>query len=236
MYDETSNAAQIILDSVADGVFTVDRDWRVTSFNRAVCAGRAWPASSVFVGSLTRLSRPHGPRRVLGEKVDGNSRNHAQRPRQDADLWGKLAALGTLGGYSCSGRGGSETASRMIILGLDGMDPRITERMMREGKLPNFVRLARAGQFGALGTSTPPQSPVAWANFITGCNPGGHGIFDFIHRNPEDYSPYLSTSRATGSNRTITIGDYEVPLSSGEQLPMESIFWSLRLCAFASLR
>src|SRR5271165_5650789 len=54
---------------------------------------------------------------------------------------------------------------KVIILGIDGMDPRLSERMMADGQLPNLARLRAAGGFTDLGTSIPPQSPVAWANF-----------------------------------------------------------------------
>lgn len=124
---------------------------------------------------------------------------------------------------------GRDTGTRMIILGLDGMDPGILRRMMAEGKLPNFQRLAREGHFGGLGTSTPPQSPVAWANFITGMDPGGHGIFDFIHRDPATYFPCLSISRTEPSQRTITLGDYVIPLAGGkvENLCRGPAFWEM---------
>ena len=56
--------------------------------------------------------------------------------------------------------------------------------MMKDGQLPNLAKLRDAGGFSQLGTSIPPQSPVAWANFINGAGPGSHGIFDFIHRHP----------------------------------------------------
>ena len=46
-----------------------------------------------------------------------------------------------------------------------------------------------------MGTSIPPQSPVAWSSFITGLDPGRHGIFDFVHRDPKTMQPYLSTTR-----------------------------------------
>ncbi|MEZ4552252.1 MAG: alkaline phosphatase family protein, partial [Desulfobacterales bacterium] len=73
---------------------------------------------------------------------------------------------------------------KVIIIGIDGMDPFLSERMMTEGFLPFFKKLRDAGGYRRLKTSHPPQSPVAWANFITGANPGIHGLFDFIHRNP----------------------------------------------------
>jgi predicted AlkP superfamily phosphohydrolase/phosphomutase len=83
---------------------------------------------------------------------------------------------------------------KVLVLGFDGMDPRLAQRLMEQGKMPNFQRLADRGGFSKLTTSTPPQSPVAWSNFITGQNPGGHGISDFVARTPENYLPYLSTS------------------------------------------
>jgi predicted AlkP superfamily phosphohydrolase/phosphomutase len=70
----------------------------------------------------------------------------------------------------------------MFVLGMDGLDPNLLEAAMNAGRMPNFEKLAADGDFLPLGTSLPPESPVAWANFNTGLDPGGHGIFDFIHR------------------------------------------------------
>ena len=100
-----------------------------------------------------------------------------------------LAAAGVATGaagasyYLGSVRRVSRTAGKkVIIIGIDGMDPRLSESMMREGLLPNLAKMRAAGGFSPLGTSIPPQSPVAWANFINGAGPGSHGIFDFLHR------------------------------------------------------
>jgi len=84
--------------------------------------------------------------------------------------------------------------ARVAILGMDGLDPVLLRRYMGEGRLPNFARLARRGVFHELGTTTPPQSPVAWASFITGRDPGEHGLFDFIKRDPASYALDLSTA------------------------------------------
>ncbi len=75
---------------------------------------------------------------------------------------------------------------KVIVIGVDGMDPRLSKSMMDEGLLPNLAKLDAAGGFSPLATSIPPQSPVAWANFINGAGPGSHGIFDFVHRRPEE--------------------------------------------------
>ncbi|GFO63840.1 alkaline phosphatase family protein [Geomonas paludis] len=85
-----------------------------------------------------------------------------------------------------------------IFLGVDGMDPVLAERMMGEGSLPSFERLAKMGSYGRLATIAPPQSPVVWSTIATGKAPGAHGIFDFIHRDPATYQPFLSLHRQQG--------------------------------------
>ena len=91
------------------------------------------------------------------------------------------------------GRGSHVSRSlgkKVIVIGVDGMDPRLSENMMKAGLLPNLEKLRVGGGFSSLGTSTPPQSPVAWANFINGAGPGSHGIFDFIHRHQQHRHQY----------------------------------------------
>lgn len=83
-------------------------------------------------------------------------------------------------------RASRSLGEKVIIIGVDGMDPRLCETMMSEGLLPNLAKLRESGGFSDLGTSIPPQSPVAWSNFINGAGPGSHGIFDFVHRHPHE--------------------------------------------------
>lgn len=83
-------------------------------------------------------------------------------------------------------------ANKVIILGFDGLSPEIIEPMMKENKLPNFSRLKEQGSYRRLSTINPAQSPVAWAGFATGQNPGKNGIFDFIVRDPKTYKLSLS--------------------------------------------
>jgi predicted AlkP superfamily phosphohydrolase/phosphomutase len=71
---------------------------------------------------------------------------------------------------------------KTIILGFDGMDHALTQRFMAAGDMPNFQRLAQAGQFRRLETSNPAQSPVSWAVFNTGTNPGKTGVAGFVSR------------------------------------------------------
>ncbi len=84
---------------------------------------------------------------------------------------------------------------KVIVIGLDGLEPKIVESMMASGRLPNLSRLRDQGGFSRIATTVPAQTPVAWSSFATGTNPGGHGIFDFIRRDPRTYLPDLGLNR-----------------------------------------
>jgi predicted AlkP superfamily phosphohydrolase/phosphomutase len=116
----------------------------------------------------------------------------------------------------CDSGPGPAAKQRTIILGFDGMDPVMAERWMNEGKLPNFARLREMGSFQPLGTTNPPQSPVAWSSFATGLNPGQHGIYDFLRRDPETYSPDFSISKVVPPGDTLKLLGMEIPLEDGQ--------------------
>ncbi len=140
-------------------------------------------------------------------------------------------ALALFGAAGACGRFGNDRSGgkKVIVLGMDGLDPTLLRRYIAEGKLPHFAKLAEHGDFRELGTSNPPQSPVAWSNLITGMNPGGHGIFDFIHRDPRTMTPYLSTSRVEPPKHTLKVGSWVLPLSGGtvSQLRSGKAFWEV---------
>jgi len=149
---------------------------------------------------MTELSRPGISRRqlVLGA----------------AAAAGAAGAIGA-GNYWLGGRRnvGQFAGKKLIIIGVDGMDPRLCERLMSQGKLPNLARLRDGGGFRPLGTSTPPQSPVAWATFINGAGPGDHGIFDFIHRRPENQCAMVYSAAETRPGQGyLDLGNHRLQL------------------------
>ena len=89
---------------------------------------------------------------------------------------------------------------RVVILGFDGVDPGLTDTMIAAGKLPNLAKLKTQGLYKRLRSTTPPESPVAWSSFSTCVNPGNHGVFDFLGRDPKLYAP------------KIGFGDIEYPV------------------------
>lgn len=145
-------------------------------------------------------------------------------------LAGLLVLFGSMLLISC-GRSGPRWHGhhKLIILGIDGMDPDLLTQFAREGKMPNFTKLMEQGSFRKLTTSIPPQSPVAWANLITGMNAGGHGLFDFIHRDPKTMQLYFSASRVEPPKHTIHVGSWVIPLGSGtaDQLRQGTAFWQI---------
>ncbi len=111
------------------------------------------------------------------------------------------------------GRFGSAQIKKAIFLGLDGLDPNLTERWMAEGKLPNFSRLQEQGSYHRLRTTFPALSPVAWSTFATGVNPAKHNIFDFLNRDLRTYAPELSSAKVRPPSRFLTIGKWRIPIS-----------------------
>jgi predicted AlkP superfamily phosphohydrolase/phosphomutase len=83
---------------------------------------------------------------------------------------------------------------KIVVIAIDGLDPKIINEGIETGRLPNIKKLKNSGYYSPLGTTIPPQSPVAWASFITGQAPQKHKIYDFITRDPKDYSLGLSYS------------------------------------------
>lgn len=125
------------------------------------------------------------------------------------------AGLGA-GGYwlGVRNRAPKSIGKKVIVIGIDGMDPLLCQTMMNAGRLPHLARLREVGGFSPLGTSIPPQSPVAWANFITSAGPGVHGIFDFIHRHPhEQCKPFYSAAETLPGEGGWEVGDLRIPLA-----------------------
>ena len=108
-------------------------------------------------------------------------------------------------------------AKAVVVLGVDGMDPDILAEVVERypQRMTNFRWLmTQADGIRNLTTSTPPQSPVAWSNFITGLDPGGHGIFDFIHRDPVTRGVASSTTRIEEGFTVHLPGSYKLDIGA----------------------
>src|SRR5690349_2963213 len=81
---------------------------------------------------------------------------------------------------------------KTLILGFDSFDPAVFDRLAGQNQLPNLEKFSQHGGYAKLDVCSPPQTEVSWTSIATGADPGGHGIFDFVHRDPATYTPYVS--------------------------------------------
>ncbi len=143
-------------------------------------------------------------------------------------LAGSAAAAGL--GLPSAGCGGGSAANgrKVIALGLDGLDPTIIGKLIASGRAPNFKKVMEMGAFKKLQTTMPALSPVAWSSFITGMTPGGHGIADFIARDPQTYMPVFSIYENRDPELTIDFGDVHLPIKGGGPVNLRKgkPFWS----------
>lgn len=118
---------------------------------------------------------------------------------------------------------------KVIIIGIDAMDPKVTNKLISEGMLPNFLKLKEIGSFSKLKTVLPAESPVAWTTISTGTNPGKHGLFDFITRDPKTYLLEVSITKQKSKYST----KFESPMkgipfwriTSDAKIPTTIIRW-----------
>jgi predicted AlkP superfamily phosphohydrolase/phosphomutase len=117
--------------------------------------------------------------------------------------------------------GGAVMKKKMLVVGFDGATLDIAGPMMDAGKLPNMRRLRDEGASGHLRSTIPPNSSVAWSTFMTGRNPGGHGVFYFRERRDGTYNrPFITYDSIRSpsiwrilSDRGRKVGVVNVPLT-----------------------
>lgn len=137
--------------------------------------------------------------------------------------WVTRPAFGASEGSRKGGR------PRVVILGMDGLDPKLLRRFMDQGLLPHFKDFIARGDMKPLRTIDPPQSPVAWSTFMTGMDPGGHGIYDFVTRDLGNYKVKSAMSGVSEPRFQVGFGSFKIPLLPGklEQMRQGTTFWEV---------
>src|SRR5215211_5021338 len=91
---------------------------------------------------------------------------------------------------------------KVVVIGLDAATWTVIRPLMAEGKMPNLAKLMKSGVSGGLESVLPPITPPAWTSFMTGKNPGKHGIYNFIKA---ERSSYAMTYANATSRRSPTV-------------------------------
>jgi len=127
-------------------------------------------------------------------------------------------------------RQGKHEIKRVVVIGLDGLDPGITRNFLDSGDLPHLASLREKGTFRPLGTTYPSMSPVGWSTFATGVDASRHNIFDFLSRDKQTHLPVLSSTRLH-EGRERKIGPLKLPGGGShfELLRRSKPFW--KTCA-----
>ena len=84
---------------------------------------------------------------------------------------------------------------RVVLIGLDGTPYTLARRFIEDGTMPRLGEIASRGSLLQMDTSIPDISSVAWTSFMTGANPGRHGIYGFLDLQPNSYKIYFPNSR-----------------------------------------
>jgi predicted AlkP superfamily phosphohydrolase/phosphomutase len=85
---------------------------------------------------------------------------------------------------------------KVLIIGIDGATLDLIAPWTEEGKLPTFKRLLEEGAHGYLKSTFPPLTAAAWTSFMSGKNPGKHGLYDFIEPQPGSYDVRYTNARS----------------------------------------
>lgn len=111
---------------------------------------------------------------------------------------------------------------RVLVIGLDGATFDLIIPWMRQGMLPNLAEVIKNGSWSVLKSTVPTNSACAWASFMTGQNPGKHGVFDFVMAKPNYYDKefVVNSSHVDGttlweilSKNGLKVGVINVPLT-----------------------
>ena len=92
---------------------------------------------------------------------------------------------------------------RVVVIGLDGVDWRIIRPLIENGVMPNLQHLIENGVSGALESTIPTHSNTAWVSFMTGVNPGAHGVFSFLERAKDDPMRLVGVNSRSNKRETI---------------------------------
>jgi len=117
-----------------------------------------------------------------------------------------------------------EKALKVLVLGFDGASPKLIDEWTED--LPTFKIFREQGIFGQTIPPVPAQTPVAWTTFMTGKNPGNHGIFSFAMRKQGTYErkiirPEMVKSKTLWrilSEKGKRVGVINVPMSDAEEV------------------
>lgn len=105
--------------------------------------------------------------------------------------------------WSCKFLMSDGLSNKVFVLALDGATFDLIRPWAEQGKLPLFSKLMAESAWGELNSTIPPITPVAWLTFMTGKNPGKHGVFNFFRPIRNDYAAVTPASATVNTESTL---------------------------------
>lgn len=125
---------------------------------------------------------------------------------------------------------------KALILGIDGGSLALIEPMIEAGELPVLARLLSESAFGSTTTTWPAHTAPGWSTFVTGRQPGGHGVYQFFGTQEPDYGDRLLGTADFGcttmwewlAEQGLSVGLINVPMSHPpREVPGYQVTWPL---------
>lgn len=107
---------------------------------------------------------------------------------------------------------------RVLVIGIDGATFRLMRPLMQQGYMPFLCRVEQEGALGTLTTIYPPVTAPAWSSFMTGKNPGKHGVYEFLHRKRGTFEQIPVNAGMLGSETL-----WEMMSKAGKQMVVVSV-------------
>lgn len=120
--------------------------------------------------------------------------------------------------------------NKVVVIGLDGATFDIINPLIAEGKLPNLNKIFNSGVKARLFSTIPPVSAPAWISFLTGQNPGKHGILGFQYYNMSKYNCFehgIVTSKQFAHNTIFDLLTRNNKRSIAFQIPLTYPAWPI---------
>ncbi len=111
---------------------------------------------------------------------------------------------------------------KVLVIGLDGATFDVLDPLISMGLMPRLAACMKQGTSAVLRSTTPPITPAAWTTFLTGKQPGSHGVIDFERYDATTNKLLLNSTQSTAHVRNLwqilsaqglKVGSVNVPMT-----------------------
>lgn len=117
----------------------------------------------------------------------------------------------------------AEQNEKVVVIGLDGASSEFMQRCIDEADLQNIEELSQRGSFNTMNSTLPPLTPSGMSSYLTGSDPGNHGVYGFEKRNMLDYETSTVNSLNIGETLPEAVDGRSVMINVPMTYPVREI-------------